>query len=191
VWTELSDALGRTVFEIPTLPPSVPGIRLYRRLVASLKAAGGRVVIGPRVIGAQGSGGRIEGVQVDTGARATTYRTGAVVLASGGVSAGGIALDSRWRLTETIFGLPLTGVPQAGEPRFSPVYFRDHPVDRAGLTIDDRGRPIDSRGEVVWENLYAAGAMLAGSRPWAEKSGNGISLATGWHVAGSILEGGA
>ena len=38
---DLEQRLGRRVFEIPTLPPSVPGMRLYEILRAALRAAGG------------------------------------------------------------------------------------------------------------------------------------------------------
>ncbi|MGQ9839070.1 MAG: anaerobic glycerol-3-phosphate dehydrogenase subunit B [Anaerolineae bacterium] len=40
VWRELQDRLGVPVFEIPTLPPSVPGIRLFNAFKAALTAAG-------------------------------------------------------------------------------------------------------------------------------------------------------
>ena len=42
VWSELSHRLGRVVFEVPTLPPSVPGMRVYATLRDALRRAGGR-----------------------------------------------------------------------------------------------------------------------------------------------------
>ena len=45
---ELEQGLGARVFEIPTLPPSVPGMRLFELLAHSLRAAGGRAGAGRR-----------------------------------------------------------------------------------------------------------------------------------------------
>jgi glycerol-3-phosphate dehydrogenase subunit B len=59
---------------------------------------------------------------------------------------------------------------------------------RAGLTTEGSLRPVDPAGAPVYDNLYAAGAMLAGAEPWREKSGDGISLSTGYQVATNILE---
>ena len=39
-WRDLSDRLGVPAFEIPTLPPSVPGMRLFNAFKASLTHAG-------------------------------------------------------------------------------------------------------------------------------------------------------
>ena len=49
VWSELQDRIGHPVFEIPTLPPSAVGIRVYDALRAALRAAGARLVIGSEV----------------------------------------------------------------------------------------------------------------------------------------------
>jgi glycerol-3-phosphate dehydrogenase subunit B len=38
-----------------------------------------------------------------------------------------------------------------------------------------------------WENVLVAGATLAGAEPWKEKSGDGISLATGHRAAELVL----
>ncbi|MDQ1300509.1 MAG: Anaerobic glycerol-3-phosphate dehydrogenase subunit, partial [Chloroflexota bacterium] len=40
VWRDLQDRLGAPVFEIPTLPPSVPGMRLFDAFKAALARAG-------------------------------------------------------------------------------------------------------------------------------------------------------
>jgi glycerol-3-phosphate dehydrogenase subunit B len=39
------------------------------------------------------------------------------------------------------------------------------------------------------ENVLVAGATLAGAEPWREKSGDGISLATGHRAAELVLAG--
>ena len=46
VWSDLEHRLGRRVFEIPSLPPSVPGMRLFE--ILSARAARGRRPADPR-----------------------------------------------------------------------------------------------------------------------------------------------
>ncbi len=56
---ELEAQLGRRVFEIPTLPPSVPGMRLFEILRSALRSAGGKLVIGAGVIAHHREGERV------------------------------------------------------------------------------------------------------------------------------------
>jgi glycerol-3-phosphate dehydrogenase subunit B len=187
VWRELQDGLGAEVFEVATLPPSIPGIRLWNVLRVALRRAGGRIVTGPVATGVQAESGSVTSVVADTGARPHEYPARHFVLATGGVATGGIELDSRWRFTETVFGLAVHGAPAAGEARFSPRYFDNHPASRVGVAVDDLLRPVDEEGRVVYDNLHAVGATIAGAEPWREKSGNGISLATGYAAAEAVL----
>jgi glycerol-3-phosphate dehydrogenase subunit B len=186
-WRELEHAFGRPVFEVPTLPPSVSGIRLFEQLKARLRAAGARLVVGDRVTRGEVSGRRLESVLAHGAARAVAYRAESFVLATGGFASGGLELDSYGHVRETALDLPVAGVPEAGSPHFLPGYFDDHPLARAGLAVDDRLRPVDPDGRPFAENLHAAGAILAGAVPWREQSGNGISLATGYAAAGAVL----
>jgi glycerol-3-phosphate dehydrogenase subunit B len=110
------------------------------------------------------------------------------VLATGGFASGALHLDSHGQLCETVFDLPVAGAPAAGTPRFAAGYFDEHPLAGAGLAVDDELRPLGADGEPAFENLHAAGAILAGATPWKEASGNGISLATGYAAASAIIE---
>jgi glycerol-3-phosphate dehydrogenase subunit B len=185
-WTALEHGLGRPVFEIPTLPPSVPGMRVFAVLRAALQRAGGRVRLNNAVVGAERDGDRVRGVRVRVGLREERLGADWVVLATGGFASGGLELDSRWAAREPALGLPLRGVPAAGEERFAPEYLASHPIGRAGVAVDDELRPVDAAGARVVENVLVAGATLAGAEPWREKSGEGISLASG-HRAGELV----
>jgi glycerol-3-phosphate dehydrogenase subunit B len=191
VWRELEARLERTVFEVATLPPSVSGIRLYEAMTAALRRAGARLVVGPSVVGAETANGRVIGVVVQEAARRTTHRGDSFVLATGGLAAGGIRVDSYGKMREVVFDLALTGLSEAdGRPPFLPTYLEEQPIDRVGVMVDDRLRPTDEDGSPRYENLHAAGAALAGAVPWREASGNGLSLATGY-AAGTIVVGGS
>ena len=52
-WTALEHALGRPVFEVPTLPPSVPGMRVFAILREALRRAGGTLLLNNVVVGAE------------------------------------------------------------------------------------------------------------------------------------------
>ena len=183
VWAEMEHRFGRPVFEIPTLPPSVPGIRVYTTLTQLLTRAGGRVVLNNVITGAERSGDRVRTLRVRVGLREVTYAPEWVVLATGGFSAGGLELDSSWVTREVALGLPVAGAPAAGEERFRADYFGGQPMDGVGVRTDREQRPVGEDGGRVVENVLVAGATLAGAAPWREKSGDGIALATGLRAA--------
>jgi glycerol-3-phosphate dehydrogenase subunit B len=177
VLADVEHRLGRRVFEIPTLPPSVPGMRLYEILRAALRGAGGRLVLGGEVTSSERNGDRLASVSTHAAGRDLTYVAPWFVLASGGFASGGIELDSHWVTHERVLGLPLRGVPAEGEPRFVGTYLDEQPMARVGVAV-----AADLRAEVV-ENVVVAGAALPGAIPWREGSGEGIALASGYRAA--------
>jgi glycerol-3-phosphate dehydrogenase subunit B len=187
IWSELETRLGHQVFEVPTLPPSVPGIRVYETMTSVLRRHGTRFVLGSTVSGAESTNGRLEGVVLHTAGRPQTYRARSFVLATGGFASAGLELDSNGKVREPVFDLPVSGLPGPDEPLFGPGYFDEHPLSRAGIAVDESRRPVDAEGAPVYENLHAAGATLAGAVPWREGSGNGLSLASGYAAASAIL----
>ncbi len=181
-WADLQRRLGRPVFEIPTLPPSVPGMRLFEVLRAALRRAGGRLVLGSEVIGADRAGGRIEAVRAHAAGHDVRYHASWVVLATGGFTSGAIELGSDWIARDTVLGLPLRGVPGRDEARFVGEYLAEQPIARAGIAVDGGLRAEGA------ENVLVAGAALPGAVPWHEGSGEGIALSSGYRVAQLVLE---
>jgi glycerol-3-phosphate dehydrogenase subunit B len=183
---DLEALLGAPVFEIPTVPPSVPGLRLHAALTAAIRGAGGRLVTGPEAVGAEWADGRITGVVVREPGRDRVHPVDACVLATGGFAAGGLELDSHGVVSETVLGLPVHA-PPPGEG-LSPGYLDPQPLLAAGLRVDARMRPLGADGAPVHVNLHAAGDLVAGALPWREASGEGLSIAGGYAAAGAILE---
>jgi glycerol-3-phosphate dehydrogenase subunit B len=177
VLADVEHRLGRRVFEIPTLPPSVPGMRLYEILRSALRAAGGRLVMGAEVTSSEREGDKIVSVSTHAAGRDLIYVAPWIVLASGGFASGGIALDSHWETHDSVLGLPLRGVPAQGQPRFVGTYLDEQPLARVGVAVDS-----DLRAEGA-ENVLVAGAALPGAVPWREGSGEGIALASGYRAA--------
>jgi glycerol-3-phosphate dehydrogenase subunit B len=181
--TDLEHRLGRKVFEIPTLPPSVPGMRRYEILRTALRAASGRLVLGAEVISHERSGPRVTSVATHAAGRDLTYVADWYVLASGGFASGAIELDSHWVTHERVLDLALRGVPDAGSPRFAREYLSEQPLGRAGVAVD-----AELRADGM-ENVLVAGASLPGATPWREGSGEGIALASGYRAAALITAG--
>jgi glycerol-3-phosphate dehydrogenase subunit B len=177
VLADVEHRLGRRVFEIPTLPPSVPGMRLYEILRSALRAAGGRLVLGAEVVSSERDGDRVTAVSTRAAGRDLTYVAPWFVLASGGFASGAIELDSHWVTHERVLGLPLRGAPAEGEPRFVGTYLDEQPISRVGIAVDG-----DLRAEGA-DNVLVAGAALPGAIPWCEGSGEGIALASGYRAA--------
>ena len=180
-WSDVQHRLGRPVFEIPTLPPSVPGMRLFEILRATLRRAGGRLVVGAEVVSAERSGSRIASVATASAGHQARYAAPWFVLASGGFGSGAIELDSHWDTHERVFGLPLRGLPEPGQARFVGDYFAEQPMARVGVAVDSS---LVAEGA---DNVVVAGAALPGAIPWREGSGEGIALASGSHAAQLVL----
>lgn len=178
------DELGRPVVELPTLPPSVPGIRLQHALETALRRRGADVQIGP---GARirREGRRATALELDAAAHPLRIPVRSIVLASGGLAGGGLEVDMTGRIVEPIAGLPVAGPSAAPGDWFRDTFLGQagHAAQIAGLRVDDRMRPLDESGEVVCENLFAAGGLLAGAQRPVERSSDGIACASGY-VAG-------
>ena len=54
------------------------------------------------------------------------------------------------------------------------------------LATDDHMRVLDQQNRPVFENLFAAGGVLAGAMRWSEKSGEGIAAASAVRAANAI-----
>ncbi len=185
-WSEIEEELGTEVFEIPLPPPSVPGMRLNRALTALAKAAGVRVVPGGVAIGVETADGAITAVISEAAGGPRRYAADAVVLATGGFESGALALDSYGVVTETALGLPLA-VPD-GPLVHGDYWGAAQPLFTVGVAVDADLRVVrPGTTEPVYPNLYAAGGILAGATRWAEKSGEGIALASAVRAADAIL----
>jgi glycerol-3-phosphate dehydrogenase subunit B len=169
------------VFEIPTIPPSVLGMRVTDLLRAALREVGGRLVLGGAVVGAERDGARFASVRTDAAGHDVTWHARWFVLATGGLASGAIELGSDWVVRETALGLPVRGAPGPGEPRFLPEYLGEQPMSRVGVAVDGDLRAAGT------DNVFVAGASLPGAASWREGSGEGIALTSGHRAAQAVL----
>ena len=186
-WRDLSDRLGVPAFEIPTLPPSVPGMRLFSAFKAALTQAGVPILLDMTAVRGVVEGGRATGIVVPDVVRDRTYRADTFILATGGLYGGGIISDYTGTLREAVFGLPLQTSPGSLDDWFSPRFIdRDeHPIHRAGVRANAQMQPVDTSGRTILENIRIAGRLLAGCDPLAEGSTEGVWLASAYRAASS------
>ena len=188
VMKELQAATGAAVFEIPTLPPSVPGIRLNTALRRCIQELGVRVEVNMRVAGFHAENGRIAWVETETSARPLKHRAEKFLLATGGLLGGGINTDHTGRVWEVVFNLPLAMPAQRGE-WFRPGFLdpAGHPIFSGGVPVNRQFQPADANGSPVYANLWAAGGVLAHADSIRERSLEGIAIATGIAAAQHVI----
>ena len=184
----LESRLGVEVFEVPMGPPSLPGLRLEDALYSALSDAGVSIQTGTPVVDYEAADGRIERVVADRNGARVPLAAEEVVLATGGLVGKGIDSD-RESVREPVFGLHVSHPTNRYEWSDSDP-FGDHAFARFGVAIDGETRPLDADGNVAFGNLRAAGGVVGGADFAAEKSGSGISLATGY-AAGTAAGGAA
>ncbi len=183
VLSTLEAVTGARVFEIPMLPPSIPGLRIFHRFRETLIAKGATFLLGNPVVAAERKGGRCEGITVQNPPVSTHYRADNVILAAGRFLGGGLWAEME-RITEPLFALPVIQPAARGQ------WFRDrffqteaHPIHRAGIDTDEELRPLDGEGRIVLENVRVAGSILAHHEAIEEHSREGIDIATGYWAA--------
>src|SRR5947207_5377240 len=161
---ELERRTGVPVFEMPLVPPSVPGLRLYDALRRALRTAGVRVQIGESVSRVDVRGDHIQMVALPAAVREYAVRAGAVVLATGGIAGGGLVGRPDGGIDEVVARLPVEAPDRDAWFSADPFDPRGHPVEAAGIRTDDSLRPVDGAGRPVYTNVRICGSLLAGQR---------------------------
>lgn len=187
VVTDLEKQLGKPVFEISALPPSIPGRRLYEALKQAFLAAGGQIIIGGKIVDGTIEGGRVTQVRLETASRLKPIQAKNYILATGGLFGGGLEAHQDGRVTEQVFGLPV--IAEANRHKWFNKHFissQGQPVFNYGVKVNQKLNPVNGSTDPLAENLFAVGAILAGSE-WAHgRTGDGIALATAAAVVAQI-----
>jgi glycerol-3-phosphate dehydrogenase subunit B len=179
VMADLQKGLDRTVFEISTLPPSVPGRRLYELLKQVLIKAGGRLIIGSKIIEGALEDGGVSQIKMETVIRPKTITADTYVLATGGIFGGGIQTDADGQVWESIFGLPV--VSETNRHKWFAKDFvspEGQPVDHFGIRVNSHLSPVDESNTPLAENLFVVGASLAGAEWTRSRTGDGVAVTT-------------
>ncbi len=186
---ELEDSLGIEIFEIPTLPPSVPGLRIERILLPQAQALGANLIEGAGVIGridGRSRGKRVAGVVLHSTGRTIQLDADVVLLATGGILNGGLVAQQDHRIRESVFDLPLLH-PTNRSDWVGLSLFHRQAYASTGIFVNSRMQPLGLDEKPMFKNLYAAGGLLAGSDRSLEGSRQGIDLATAYCAVNEAL----
>lgn len=183
---QLEEALGARAFEMPSLPPSVPGIRLFDALRGVILARGGRIQVGFDVVTVDRDRRSVMAVHTEAASRTLRLAADSFVLATGGIAGEGIRALRGHRLVERVFELPVAA-PEDGT-WFSEDPMQPHPIESVGIRVDDRLRPIDADGQPLLDNVQVIGSSLAGMRYLGQRCGDGVAIASAHLAARALAE---
>jgi glycerol-3-phosphate dehydrogenase subunit B len=188
VMADLERRIGVPLFEIPTMPPSVAGLRLKEAFEQHLPLKGVNLVSHHQVLRARHERRGFFVLDIGDTEKRLSIRTRGVVLATGRFVGHGLHAD-RFGIRETIFNLPVYQ-PESRAHWHSKDFLdpKGHPINRAGLEIDDYFRPLDKTGKCAFTTLFAAGSILA-HQDWVRmKCGSGLAIASAYAAVNSLLK---
>lgn len=181
----LEDMTGKSIYEIPTLPPSILGLRIDHALKDTFVAHGGEYIAGERAESGMTDSGILESINTKNsgknGVNAKFY-----VLATGSFFSGGLTSDSQ-RISEPVFDFSVSADTKRSK-WYSNFFFdaKSHPFLSYGVVTDKNFNPVNSKGKTV-KNVFCAGAVLSGYDPVRESCGGGVAISTGYACAEKII----
>lgn len=181
VHRRFEEELGLEIFEVPTLPPSVLGLRLFDRLRKHLQESGVELIWNAPAHAAEVRDGRCLRLHVRSAGGDKPIEAGAFILALEGT------VDGAFRAGAHTFQDPFfhQAVGYTGDPaeRADKSLFKPQPFARVGYRVTDRLQPAGSDGRPLAENVFVAGGAIAGYDPAPTKSRGGLAIATGYRAA--------
>lgn len=183
IWQEVIEDIEQRlkcrVLEFPTLPPSVMGYRLAENLKNYLELKGVDFIIGHPVTHVKYVQNACQEIGITTGSGRVKHIKGdSFILATGGILSEGLLVYPNV-IKETVFGLQVALTPQTTHEDFFSM--EQTAISHAGVMTNSKLQPVNPEtGMVIYENIFVAGATLAGYDPFIEKSGNGVALASGY-----------
>ena len=170
-----------SVVLVPTMPPSVSGIRTQQQLRREFERLGGVFMLGDSVVRADVEGGKVKAVytinHADNGIKADNY-----ILTTGSFFSNGLVAHSN-EIVEPVFGLDVDFAADRAE-WCDPQFFNKQGYQTFGVATDANFN-VKKEGKVL-ENLYAAGSVLSGFNALYEGCGAGVALLTALYVADNL-----
>ncbi len=157
----LQKITGLQVAETLATPMSIPGYRLSQAMGQVLKQQGVETIEGTAVV-YEADQRRIKSVGIQTRRERIQIQAKSFVLASGKFIGGGISRKQNFK--ENLFDLPV---------------FSANSIFKAGVRTNEHLQPLNSNQEPAFENLFAAGSVLAGYESAQDHTGSGVAIVTG------------
>ena len=188
VLSTLEKELNIKIFEIPTSPVSVPGLRLKETMMKALEGSSVTILQNKRVTKVLKASNKGFECELGSNMFPAIVHSKAVLLATGRFLGRGLYADQK-RIHESIFDLPVCQ-PKTREDWHMPDLFnRDgHRINQAGIETDDLFRPAMNNKKPVFNNLFASGSILAHQDWMRSKCGAGLSIGTSFHAITKFLK---
>lgn len=172
----------KPVFFISPVPPSVPGIRVQKRLQERFVELGGTFFLGDTVEKAFFDGDTVIGITTNNHSDIQFYAE-QYVLASGSFFSKGIISRSN-EIYEPVLNADVEYDSQR-DNWFCKNVFDVQPYMSYGVKTNAGFHPL--RDGVPVSNMFAIGSVLSGYNPLEEGCGSGVAILTALHVANTIL----
>lgn len=185
VKAELEKLTGLEIFEIPTMPPSVPGIRLREMFEQVFPEKGLTLIPQQKVTSLDFSEDSVT-LHLKDNYGPITIAAKAVILATGRFLSGGLEAHITG-VTEPLLDLPVTQ-PDERQDWYRNQYTdsRGHAIHKAGIEVDSSLRPLNSQGKPYHQRLFGAGIILAHQDWIRSRSGAGIAIATAYKAVEAV-----
>lgn len=179
---KLTEKVGKPVMLVPTLPPSLMGIRAHQLLSRRFQKMGGVFMPGDTVLRAEIEQQRVKAVythnHTDIPLTAKHF-----VLASGSFFSNGLIAEFNG-IKEPVFGLDILSAANRMDWS-SQDLFDAQPYLQFGVKTDAQLHGL--KDGLPLENLYASGAVLGGYDPLKQGCGAGVALVSALHIANQII----
>ncbi|MFV0574908.1 MAG: glycerol-3-phosphate dehydrogenase subunit GlpB [Vibrio sp.] len=185
---KLKDYTGLTFHQVPTMPPSLLGIRIEDVMKSAFINHGGVLHKGDEVLGGkfveQDGKLALKSIQSkkmgDIDLIAKHY-----ILASGSFFSKGLSAG-QFGIHESIFGLDTEATGER-ESWHQAQFFtkKPHPYLSFGVVTDAHFKPM-LQGQAIY-NLYCVGAILSGYDPIVHGCGGGVAISTAYSVVKHIV----
>lgn len=166
---------------VPTMPPSVSGIRTQQQLRREFERLGGVYMLGDSVVRGEFAGSKVKAVytinHAENGLVADNY-----ILTTGSFFSNGLVAHSA-EVVEPVFGLDVDYDKDRAN-WCDQQFFNKQNYQTFGVATDDHFR-AKKDGETI-ANLYAAGSVLSGYNALYEGSGAGVALLSALFVADNL-----
>lgn len=186
IYQKIQELTGLIIYEVPTLPPSILGLRLDNALRGRFAALGGEYNAGDKVTGGNIEKGNLQHIYTENYGE-TAHRAKYFVLSTGSFFSGGLKSTFN-HMEEPVFNLKFDR-PEPRNQWYAKDFFasKSHRFLEYGVKTGRNLTPFDAQGKSV-KNLYCTGAILSGYNPVREGSGGGVAIATGYHAALKIIK---
>jgi len=182
----LSNKIGVPVFEIPTPPPAITGLRIKQAITKGLIKKGVRLF--EQTLVNQVTPNQDGSFTIDLAHQNCTQITCTkIILATGRFFGKGLK-STRKEIIEPLLNLPVY-YPSERNNWHAHAFFdsKGHALNQAGIEINNTFQPINSKGEIVFNNVFVAGSILAHQDWMRMKCGSSLAIATAYGAVKAMI----